>query len=679
VARKLIVEVVLDAAAYSRQIKKAEAQTAGFATNLQKTARSTAAASLNLKGLGKAVAFSTGGFVAFHSAADFVRESVDAAREGVVAQRALAAQMKASGESFDANRQRIEEVARSYARFGFQNDEVIQSLTVLERGTGNINDALELQGLTADIARAKNLDLAQAATIVAKVFGGQETALRRAVPGLQKNAHGYDLIREAQAKLTGQAAANTTAAERFQATLHDTQEVLGNALLPTLNKMLGSLTKYLEKLQKSDKLQKDVADSATAIGDAFALAAGAVALATDNYRKWRDLTGAGGKDPGFFSKLFGGTLRQQIDDFISRAKYLGGAANKYAEALGIVDKANAKVVAPAGARGPTGAGAGAIAPPAGALGPDLGGGPKRATAEQRNTWFDNMIGRLQLRAGLLTDAGAQIAAYQKIAALLKQQIAKIHDVTRQLNLKDQALQVAAQIAALVKQQQQQAIEDMVGGADVALLQAQLTKSLADDLAALEQQRQLILKAIKKYGETKDLRLKLIQNQIDTQSVRQQQAQAAQQAADQARQEKVGWMEFAYQRAQSTKTIADDIKTATILLNYWKKQAATGKRTLEEAQNVFHWQQELKNLRKGQTDPLAGLMQVSSRQLANLLAAGTGLTAAGRRQLQFNIAGTEIQPVHVHVNLDGREVASAVAKEQARSGNRTTKQTSGRRG
>jgi hypothetical protein len=88
---------------------------------------------------------------------------------------------------------------------------VIASLTVLERGTGSINKAIALQGLTADLARAKNIDLAAAAGVVAKVFGGQETALRRAVPGLREARARLDLIRLAQAKMAGQAAANTTA------------------------------------------------------------------------------------------------------------------------------------------------------------------------------------------------------------------------------------------------------------------------------------------------------------------------------------------------------------------------------------------------------------------------------------------------------------------------------------
>jgi len=262
---------------------------------------------------------------------------------------------------------------------------------------------------------------------------------------------------------------------------------------------------------------------------------------------------------------------------------------------------------------------------------------KPATAQQRNTWFDQMIGRLQLRAGLLTDAGAQIAAYQKIADLLRKQIAKINDATRQLNLKDQALQVAAQIAALVQQRQQQAIENMIGGADIPLLQADLTKTLTDNLAALELQRQLILKAIQKYGDTKDLQLKLIQNQIDIQGTRDQQRQQAKDAADQARQEKVGWLEFAFERAQATKTVADDLKRANALLSYWQKQAATGKRTLEEAQQVWHWQQEIANLRKKGSDLFTKFTPVEPNKFVQSLGL-TGLTPAQIRTIGAAAAG-----------------------------------------
>jgi hypothetical protein len=240
----------------------ATARTRGHARGLGKDfehmTRGAISGSGALHGFTRSLAFASGGFLAFEGVSKFLTDSVTAAREAGAAQRSLSAQMKASGESFADNRKRIEQVAVSYGKFGFQNDEVIQSLTVLERATGSIDKAIQLQGVTADLARAKNIGLADAAAAVGKVFGGQETALRRAVPGLSQTAHGYDLIQQAAEKLRGQAAANTTASEKFGATLHDTEEIVGRALLPTLNKYLGSLGDWLQKQNESGQLQKNV-------------------------------------------------------------------------------------------------------------------------------------------------------------------------------------------------------------------------------------------------------------------------------------------------------------------------------------------------------------------------------------------------------------------------------------
>ena len=52
----------------------------------------------------------------------------------------------------------------------------------------------------------------------------------------------------------------------------------------------------------------------------------------------------------------------------------------------------------------------------------------------------------------------------------------------------------------------------------------------------------------------------------------------------------------------------------------------------------------------QVEPLAGLVQVSSKKLAAILASGTGLDTAGRHRLVSNIAGAEIQaPARPHLD------------------------------
>ena len=609
-ARKLIVEVVLDAAAYSRQIKKAEAQTAGFAGNLQKSSKHAVQAGVSIHGLGKSLAFATGGLVAFHSGTEFIRESVDAAREAEIAQRSLAAQMKTSGESFDVVRSRIEETTKSFARFGFQNDEVIQSLAILDRGTGNIDEAMKLQGLTADIARAKNIDLAQAAAVVAKVFGGQETALRRAVPGLEKTAHGWDLIGAAQRKVAGQAAANTTAAEKFHATLHDTEELIGKLLLPTFDKALGRLSKFLDAFNQSaaaqEHHQQKTSDTVKGLH--------VLIDSTKNAAHWFNNLGG-----SFFTATDAFKLMRTDTYVLWFLRELGKRSKDAAVAIGSVTNAiedqNKAITGRArSGLGPPHVGTtGAHAPGADKPKPKPG-----ASATQKNTWFDNVINIALGDVQDIQTAQGRIDAYKQLRARVWAEIKRIHDPTRRINLTEVAKQIS--------------------------------RSIAGEQGTIASNEQ-------------------------TQKGNRKAAIAA------AKQEHEDWLAFAYEKAQTTKTIKDDLRTAQANLNYWKLQARTGKYTVDEARQVLFWQEELKKIRKQgrDSDPLAGLMQVSSARLASILAAGTGLGAAGRAILGANIAGAEIQPLHVHVNIDGREVGRAVTNDQARTGRRTASQTSGRRG
>jgi len=266
---QLIIEVVAYPRKLNRGLKEATASTKKFDREITHALRGTISGTGIMRSFGRSLAFASGGFIAFAGVSRFLRDSVDAAREAGVAQRSLAVQMAASGENFLKNRDAVEKAANSYAKFGFDNDEVIQSLTVLERGTGNITKALRLQTGVADIARGSNRSLAQAATAVAKVFGGQESQLRRLVPGLPKAAHGITLIQDAIAKMRGQAAANTTAAERFASTLHDTKEIIGNALLPVINRYLDAGAAWLQQLNRSGQLQQYAARFAHGLANAL--------------------------------------------------------------------------------------------------------------------------------------------------------------------------------------------------------------------------------------------------------------------------------------------------------------------------------------------------------------------------------------------------------------------------
>ena len=246
--------------------RRIEVDIIGDASSLQRAFRETATGAQRFEAkitgsfhnIARSAVVAAGAFVGFSAAGEAFKTVISAAVDAERSQRQLAAQLKANRESFRANAAAIGDAGLKMGRFGFTVEDSEKALTVLDRGTKNITQSIGLQGVAANLARAKNLDLASAANVLAKVFGGQETALRRAVPGLSKHAHGLELIAEASRRLAGQAAAGTTAEERFHAILHDTEVVVGTALLPTVNKYLDRVSVWLDRMNRSGRLQRDV-------------------------------------------------------------------------------------------------------------------------------------------------------------------------------------------------------------------------------------------------------------------------------------------------------------------------------------------------------------------------------------------------------------------------------------
>jgi hypothetical protein len=147
-----------------------------------------------------------------------------------------------------------------------------------------------------------------------------------------------------------------------------------------------------------------------------------------------------------------------------------------------------------------------------------------------------------------------------------------------------------------------------------------------------------------------------------------------------RENALGWLDFGLEKAETTKSTRDDLRVLRKREALIKSWIRTEGRTLNLVRELWRTRDQIRDLNKKKAkdiDPLAGLMQVSTRKLTDILAAGTGLGVAGRQQLGRNIAGAEIQ--HIHVHVDGREVGNVVVKQQARNDRRTSRQTSGYRG
>ena len=774
-ARKLVVEIIGDASSLNRSLKEATVASNRFGKEVSHSLRGVASGTGIMHSFGRSLAFASGGFLAFEGVSHLLSDSVKAAIDAGVAQRSLTAQMKASGESFAASSHQIEQANLGLAKFGFTSEDAEHALTVLERGTGNIQRALSLETVSADIARAKNIDLAAAANVVAKVFGGQETALRRAVPGLSKQAHGLDLIAQAQKRLAGQAAAATTPGERFNATLHDTEVIIGTALLPTLNKYLTSLTEWLERMNRSGQLQRDVTGAVKVATGAIDAAKTVVDAAAGAFRTLNTVTGST-KDTlkllfsafvAFKTLKLAATFAQisgSIRGVGTAAEGSTGKVTGLRGALGSLPALVATTVAvdivmsahttehglhrysgskgwanlfhdlahperlfqnlTGGGGGPAGTTGGNLfspnfklpnitanipIPPVPVIPPphDLPTHAAAAAILGRGALTPMQRAQLALSSAALTkstkdDLAALVAQRVLLARAIRTETARLNQATTADAAKGfadnlQALQAkdAAAMNQILSITQQGARDAKRTGAEIAtqrnawfdsminraLGRVQDIPTVQGQIARLQQISGLITKRI---GATRDItrKLNLEDQQLDViRQIRADRVQAAQDTLDarSARQFKALGLDatggdlpptvkaLQTQAAQVRKALGSmaDAKTRQTLAGIGRVLGGgIGKVTDEVKAKI----KELLDTLTGSStvDPLAGLRQVSSKRLANILAAGTGLNAQGRRTLGMNIAGAEIQPVHVHVHLDGREVATVVSKQQART-------------
>lgn len=227
--------------------------------DLGKLTRGALAGSGVFSGLGRSLAFASGGFLAFSSGAALIRNSIDAARALAVTQRQVDAQLKTTGGTWKQYGDQITRTDLSLSHVsGFTNQELLQSFGYLDRATGNVNQALKLNALAADVARGRNISLSAAALALGKAVDGSATSLRRLGIVVPKNLEGMKALAYVQQKFAGQAQAGASAADRFHATLVDSEEIIGAALLPTVNRYLGELGNWLAKMNESGRLQKDV-------------------------------------------------------------------------------------------------------------------------------------------------------------------------------------------------------------------------------------------------------------------------------------------------------------------------------------------------------------------------------------------------------------------------------------
>lgn len=217
---------------------------------LDKMDGTTGKASAGIDRMQKASKLATGALFAMGTAfAGFAAIGIKEALEAETVMNKLGTTMSAAGVNTATNRKAVEDLASSYIDLGFADDAAAQGLDVLLRTTGDLDESQKLLALSADVARTKNIGLAEASSVVAKASMGNAKAFKEMGISLDTTLPKSQAIAKAMDELNnkiGDQAENATKTFAVQLQIvrerfNNTAESLGTVLLPLLKNMLETI------------------------------------------------------------------------------------------------------------------------------------------------------------------------------------------------------------------------------------------------------------------------------------------------------------------------------------------------------------------------------------------------------------------------------------------------------
>lgn len=181
---------------------------------------------------------------------DFGKDIAAAAAEDEAAWAKMAQSVENTGASYDIAGEKISDyITEQMKTTSFGEDEQLEAIQKLTEMTGDYNDALDLMGLTQDMAAATGQDLASAATLVGRVAGGDTSLLKRYGITISEGATATEALAEmsgkyaGQAELMGQTALGS--ATRLTNSWGEVKDALGTALSPAIGGVQSQLATFL--------------------------------------------------------------------------------------------------------------------------------------------------------------------------------------------------------------------------------------------------------------------------------------------------------------------------------------------------------------------------------------------------------------------------------------------------
>lgn len=183
---------------------------------------------------------------------DFLKDAAQSAIDEGATMAQVAVDVKNAGLSYQQLGPQLDAVAKKNESLGFTNDETSLSMGKLLLATGNYSQALRLNSLAMDLARAKGLDLNSATVLIQEVMAGNTRALKEYGISLDSASTSADALNILQSKLQGstQAYASTAAGEiaEVEAQWDGIKDTVGAQLLPVVKDLFNDFESNLPEI-----------------------------------------------------------------------------------------------------------------------------------------------------------------------------------------------------------------------------------------------------------------------------------------------------------------------------------------------------------------------------------------------------------------------------------------------
>jgi len=266
---------------------------------LDKMGNSADSAGGKISGIDKASKIATAGVLAMGAAfVGFAAFGIKEANEAEQALNKLGVTLSNFGVNTAETRKRVEDLTGGYVDLGFGGEEAAAGFDVLFRATGDLDQAQALLATSADLARVKNISLADASSILSKASMGGAKAFKEMGITLDTTLPKAQAIDKAMGELNqrigGQAVAYTkTFAGQLAVTKEkfaDVAETLGTTLMPYLQKFLDVITKTVSWVKANSSWLSYLAGAVVTVTFALAAYNATIKVVAASTKAWAAIT-----------------------------------------------------------------------------------------------------------------------------------------------------------------------------------------------------------------------------------------------------------------------------------------------------------------------------------------------------------------------------------------------------